>query len=71
MALVSAIVLAFCSFACAPAMQQLNDPCSKVSWTTVAAGCEVRIERECAAGDKACPVYVECTRARKEWQACQ
>ena len=55
---------------CGAFASQAKDPCSEVSWATVSAGCEARIERECR-GDATCPVYVECTKARKTWQACK
>jgi hypothetical protein len=66
-----ATMLAVSLTSCAALQKQAADPCSKVSWLTVAAGCKVRIANECVAGDKSCPVYVECTRARAEWQACK
>jgi hypothetical protein len=49
---------------------RMADPCSEVSLATVQAGCEVRVEAECKAGDKTCPVYVECSKAIKTWRNC-
>lgn len=57
--------------AAAETARQLKDPCSELSWATVVAGCKVRIEAECKKDDKQCPVYVECTKARKTWQECK
>lgn len=56
---------------CAGAAAELKDPCSHLSWTTIEQGCERRIENECVAGDTSCPVFLECNRARTEWEACQ
>lgn len=53
------------------AIQQINDPCSKVSYMTILAGCEARVRSECVIGDKACKVYVECTRALEAWRVCE
>lgn len=55
---------------CSHLAKEAKDPCSEVTLTTIQVGCESRIERECAAGDKTCPAYVECSRAIKTWRAC-
>ena len=68
-----AFALALTLLACtrADVARELSDPCSAVSWATVAAGCIERIKSECVAGDDSCPVYVECSRARQTWQDCK
>jgi hypothetical protein len=55
---------------CSAFAKQVKDPCSEVTLTTIQVGCESRIEQECKAGDRSCPVYIECSRAIKTWRAC-
>ena len=55
---------------CSGLSKQAKDPCSEVTLATIQVGCESRIERECAAGDKQCPAYIECSKAVKTWREC-
>jgi hypothetical protein len=67
---VRALVLLL-ALGCSSLGKQAKDPCSELTLATVQVGCESRIERECAAGDKNCAVYKECTRAIETWRGCK
>jgi hypothetical protein len=49
---------------------RMASPCSEVTLATIQVGCEARVERECAPGDRACPAYVECSKAIRTWREC-
>lgn len=70
LALVGLLACACSRDAAKGAVEQLNDPCSKLSLATVVAGCEARIKRECDPGDQSCSPYLECKRAVEVWRAC-
>lgn len=57
--------------ACTPSQlgREIQDPCGKVSLTTILAGCRVR-KSECKQGDASCPVYRECKAAVAAWRTC-